>query len=307
MLLGLSWSFGAPVTPVRADDCARAREFYVKGTKVVDFEKRAQLFQQAVKLCPSFAEAHANLGDAFENLAKLNTRDVDMFNKSLDRAVAEYQAALKLKPNLFAAHLGLGDTYRVMGMYDQAENAYQAALRLKPGHSNASTGLEKIRLIKAQEKEGFRGADEILKHFKTSSKDKGVGGLMGFAGRTAVKDRLRFDNILFDTMSAKLIRVEAIDQLKEIGTALRTPELSACNFVIEGHTDNRGGHEMNMELSQRRAESVRSHLISEYGIDPSRVAARGFGYERPRSPNDSPENMLKNRRVELLFVNRSDR
>lgn len=67
--------------------------------------------------------------------------------------------------------------------------------------------------------------------------------------------------------------------------------------VVEGHADSTGGASYNMGLSQRRADAVRSALISNYGIEPSRVSAVGYGEERPIASNDNAEGRAANRRV----------
>jgi outer membrane protein OmpA-like peptidoglycan-associated protein len=285
-----------------AEDCTKARDVYAAGAKLMNFEDRARAFQEAVDLCPSFAEAHCNLADAFENLAALAETDVLKFNQLLDKAMAGYKEALKHNAKLFSAQLGLGDTCRVVGLYDESERAYKRALELKPGHLKAVSGIEKIRIVKSQDHGGFKNAEEIVSHFKTTSADAGTGNLMGFANHTVVKDRLRFDNILFDEWSADLKRGEAVRQLGEIGRALSSKDLSGCDFVVEGHTDNRGDYDRNMKLSGDRAESVKAYLIAQYRIDPSRISTQGFGYARPKFSNDTDENRLKNRRVELLFM-----
>jgi outer membrane protein OmpA-like peptidoglycan-associated protein len=259
----------------RAEDCAKAREIYGAGAKFLNFEDRAKAFQEAVDLCPTFAEAHCNLGDAFENLAAMSASDVSKFNQLLDKAMAQYREALKHNSRMVPAHLGLGDTCRVAGLYDESERAYKRTLELKPGH---------------------------VSHFKTTSGATGTGNLMGFASHTVVKDRLRFDNILFDEWSAELKREETVRQLGEIARALSSKDLSGCDFVVEGHTDNRGDSERNVKLSGDRAESVKAYLIAQCRIDPHRITTQGFGYARPKFDNDTVENRLKNRRVELLFL-----
>ncbi|MEJ2719005.1 MAG: tetratricopeptide repeat protein, partial [Deltaproteobacteria bacterium] len=232
-----------------ADNCARARELYKQGTGLLNYEQRRAAFQRAVELCPSYAEAHVNLGDAYENLAKMSKGSVTKFNRLLDLAATEYAKAITYQPNIFAAYLGLGDTLRVMGLYERSELAYRRALQLRPGNAAAQRGLEKIRTIKSIERDGLKRSNEIVAHFRTSSRDTGAGTLMGFADETVVKDRLRFNNILFDEWSPKLTRPEAVRQLEEVGKALSDPELKDSAFVVEGHTDNRGGLERNTKLS----------------------------------------------------------
>ena len=296
-----------PIGPACAEDCVKARDIYAAGTKMLNFDDRAKAFQDAVNLCPSFAEAHCNLGDAFENLAKASQDNVKQLNRFLDMAVLQYREAIKCNKNLFAAYLGLGDTCRVTGSLATAEEAYKKALELRPGHPKASAGLEKIRIINSQDSGGFKKSEDIVKHYRGSSQETGLGSLMGFEGRTVVKDRLRFNNILFNEWSAELKRGEAIEQLGEIAKAISSPELAQCDFVVEGHTDSRGDSERNMQLSRDRSEGVRNYLIEQFNIDSNRIKTEGFGFSRPRFPNDTQENRLKNRRVEILFVEKTKR
>jgi outer membrane protein OmpA-like peptidoglycan-associated protein len=72
--------------------------------------------------------------------------------------------------------------------------------------------------------------------------------------------------------------------------------------LVEGHTDSRGSEQLNMRLSQARADSVRQHLISR-GIDPDRVRAVGRGESEPLVSNDSAEGRANNRRVVLVVQN----
>ena len=67
---------------------------------------------------------------------------------------------------------------------------------------------------------------------------------------------------------------------------------------IGGHTDSTGEDAYNMGLSQRRAESVRSYLVSK-GVKASRLEAKGYGETKPVASNDTNEGRAKNRRVEL--------
>jgi outer membrane protein OmpA-like peptidoglycan-associated protein len=67
---------------------------------------------------------------------------------------------------------------------------------------------------------------------------------------------------------------------------------------VDGHTDSRGSDAYNQSLSERRAAAVRQVFI-DHGIDAGRLEARGFGESRPAAPNDTPENMRLNRRVEF--------
>lgn len=71
--------------------------------------------------------------------------------------------------------------------------------------------------------------------------------------------------------------------------------------VIEGHTDNVGSPALNMKLSQQRAESVVNILVEKFGIERSRLAAKGFGSTRAIAYNSTPEGRQQNRRINAII------
>lgn len=73
------------------------------------------------------------------------------------------------------------------------------------------------------------------------------------------------------------------------------------NLAVVGHTDSTGADSYNMELSQRRASTVASFLISQQ-VDSSRISTRGAGETQPVASNDTNEGRAQNRRVELSIV-----
>ena len=90
-------------------------------------------------------------------------------------------------------------------------------------------------------------------------------------------------------------------QVGEIARALRTPSLRRARIRIEGHTDERGSNEYNLDLSKRRAAGVKRMLTGTYGIDGERLETTGFGESRPVDPGHDEAAWAKNRRV--TFVN----
>lgn len=73
------------------------------------------------------------------------------------------------------------------------------------------------------------------------------------------------------------------------------------NIRIEGHTDNVGPKEYNINLSKKRAQSIKDYLVKE-GIGQSRITTNGLGYSQPIADNDTPEGRALNRRTELVPV-----
>jgi outer membrane protein OmpA-like peptidoglycan-associated protein len=104
-------------------------------------------------------------------------------------------------------------------------------------------------------------------------------------------------HVNFDYNSAELTS-DARITLDQLGTALRDPRLGPFSFVIAGHTDAKGGVEFNQSLSERRAEAVRSYLISQFGIAAERLTAKGYGKSQLLDPAH-PEDGI-NRRVQVI-------
>ena len=103
--------------------------------------------------------------------------------------------------------------------------------------------------------------------------------------------------ITFDVNKAE-VKPESFGTLKSIADVLKENE--SVKVKILGHTDSDGDDAKNLELSQRRAESVKSELVSKFGIDASRMETEGAGETTPVAPNDTPANKALNRRVELI-------
>jgi len=103
--------------------------------------------------------------------------------------------------------------------------------------------------------------------------------------------------ILFDLDKAT-IKPESKPTLEQISTLLNNN--SDLKLVIVGHTDNQGKIDYNMDLSTRRAKSVETALVSDYGIAQDRLSAWGIGYLSPVASNRNEAGRAKNRRVELV-------
>lgn len=110
--------------------------------------------------------------------------------------------------------------------------------------------------------------------------------------------------ILFESGHAKLTP-DAVKLVDVISIKL-IEHLTDKTIQIEGHTDNRPINTIrfpsNWELSQARAIDVGYRLINEHSIDPSKIAATGYGEYRPLVENSTPEGRAKNRRVEIKLV-----
>ena len=105
--------------------------------------------------------------------------------------------------------------------------------------------------------------------------------------------------ILFDVNSAT-IKPESYGTLKEMANVLK--EVSDLKVKIVGHTDGDGNDASNLELSKKRALSVKESLAKEFGIDESRMETDGKGESEPIDNNTTPAGKVNNRRVEFIKI-----
>jgi outer membrane protein OmpA-like peptidoglycan-associated protein len=104
--------------------------------------------------------------------------------------------------------------------------------------------------------------------------------------------------VLFQSGESDLLP-PAENRLQTVASALEE-HASDKRITIEGHTDSTGPAQLNEQLSQERAESVKEFLV-EQGIEADRIEAVGKGPNEPLVPNDSPTNRAMNRRVEIIL------
>jgi len=106
------------------------------------------------------------------------------------------------------------------------------------------------------------------------------------------------DDQLFE-YDSDVLQFSAINQLQKLGTLIqRNPK---STFRVEGYTDSFGTFEYNLDLSQRRADSVKRYLVEVMRINPAQIETHGYGATKFRaSANGSIEEQNANRRVEVV-------
>ncbi|MDO9073759.1 MAG: OmpA family protein [Rubrivivax sp.] len=152
---------------------------------------------------------------------------------------------------------------------------------------------------------------DALSPAASAAEDGGAGGVRtrsfrpsarpagAVAGTAAASARPARASILvtFVTNSADLT-AGARSALDVLAAAMKSDKLASVKFVIEGHADPRGGDELNLRLSQARADSVLAYLTSTHGLSAERVKAVGRGSSALMNPSEpaAPEN----RRVTIV-------
>ncbi len=110
--------------------------------------------------------------------------------------------------------------------------------------------------------------------------------------------KLELYNITFESGSSELNDNSVRELNRILALLIDNPNIK---IEVAAHTDSKSSARYNMALSRKRAQSVYDFLVAE-SVDPSRLEAKGYGEEKPLVPNDSPENMAKNRRFELIIL-----
>ncbi|MBM4292009.1 MAG: OmpA family protein, partial [Deltaproteobacteria bacterium] len=111
--------------------------------------------------------------------------------------------------------------------------------------------------------------------------------------------KLEIVDLVYFALDKDIILPKSFPILKQVASVLK--ENPSLKVRVEGHTDNQGPPERNLNLSKRRAASVVAYLVKE-GVAADRLSAEGFGQTRPISSNASPVSRAKNRRVEFVLL-----
>ena len=119
----------------------------------------------------------------------------------------------------------------------------------------------------------------------------------GMAKELETAGRVSLYGINFATGRAD-ITPDSAKSLSDIATVMKGHP--GWKLRVEGHTDNVGPAQANLELSKKRAAAVKDWLVKRHGIDAARLATEGYGQGKPLAPNDSEGNRARNRRVELV-------
>jgi outer membrane protein OmpA-like peptidoglycan-associated protein len=119
-------------------------------------------------------------------------------------------------------------------------------------------------------------------------------------GATDLVNALNLEIINFAKGSAE-IPAESYDFLNQAVIAIKAAP-SGTVIEIDGHTDNTGDAESNLQLSQQRALAVRNYLVMR-GVDESALTVKGSGENDPVASNETEEGKFRNRRIQFTVVN----
>jgi outer membrane protein OmpA-like peptidoglycan-associated protein len=103
--------------------------------------------------------------------------------------------------------------------------------------------------------------------------------------------------ITFDYNSANISQ-KSMPSVQALGRALTSPDLKGSTFVVAGHTDAAGADAYNQDLSERRADSIKRHLVEKFGIAGADLVTVGYGKSKLKDPAQPLAEV--NRRVQVV-------
>jgi outer membrane protein OmpA-like peptidoglycan-associated protein len=195
-----------------------------------------------------------------QHLATLATQRVEIARAAAEKKVAEAQIQQATEER---------DQVLLNARTREAQSAQQKAVQATQQAQAATTQVQQLQ--------------QELAALQAKQTDRGLVLTLG--------------DVLFETGKATL-RPGALRNLYPLVTFLQKyPER---RVVIEGHTDSVGSDAYNLDLSQRRAESVRDFLLQN-GVNAAQMSTHGYGKASPVASNDTAEGRQQNRRVELII------
>lgn len=221
------------------------------------------------------------------------------------------QRKAELAGALAATAAERGNTAAANAEYQVRQDAVMKDTRARLGASETDLAASKSDLANSQSNLAASQSQTALTAAQLATSEtaralaekRASDAMSALAKLAAVKEESRglvitlSGSVLFRSDEATLLSA-AQDRLGQVSDALL--ETKERHLLVEGHTDSQGSDAHNQDLSQRRADAVRSYLIQR-GYDPTLVQAVGIGEGRPVGDNNSAEGRANNRRVEIVI------
>jgi outer membrane protein OmpA-like peptidoglycan-associated protein len=283
--------------PVEPDGAAALRARLTQLQSDPQLGSRAPLAMEQANIAVTMAEKPETDKVRSAHLEFMADRKI-----SIARADAESQLAIDQRKGLseqreamrLQARTQEADAANQRANMAQANAANQQQMtdaansRADAAQANASDQAQQADAARAAAADAARQADELQRQ---------IDGL-----QARVTDRglvLTLGDVLFASGAANLNSGGDVHLGKLAGFLNKYPDRTA---LIVGYTDNIGGQDYNLGLSQRRADSVKFYLVQQ-GIDSSRLSASGQGMSSPVADNSSSTGRQQNRRVEVIIEN----
>lgn len=273
-----------------------APELFQRATSSFDGANMALAREQYDRALRLAAQAESSASDAFvlaepierERLAKealeeqmAQAKDaVFRAEEALDREAAE---ATTLVP----AHHEKAKTLLADAKQAIADENYSQAIDLgQQSYKHLAAAIEKGKEIEAVESRILEAATTVS-DAETAQSEKGV--------------LIRLSGALFKQGSSE-INPKFFPKIHQLAEVIKT--FSDYNVRVEGHSDSSGGTDVNLRITQRRADAFMKYLAETCDIPRERMTATGLGEEHPIADNKLQEGRDKNRRIDTILLTR---
>ena len=278
-----------PVKPAGAD-AARARLTQLQSNP--DLATRAPVAMKDAELAVRVAEQP-------QTDVEIGNYNVYMADRKVDIAVAQAETALAEDQRVGLAQQR--DKARLAARTREADVATSelASARVEIADQKSQAEMTRLAAADAAQQAALQSAQQAAQQSAQQAADlqRQLDELHAKATDRGMV--LTLGDVLFASGKADL-KVGATNNLNRLVAFLNNyPDRTV---VIEGYTDNIGGDDYNLGLSQRRADSVKSYLTGQ-GIASMRLTSTGKGLSNPIAGNDSAAGRQQNRRVEVIIEN----
>lgn len=276
IIVALTWIF-ACLSPgaLAMGDCEKGRLLYEQAREATEPTRKIELLEQARKQCRDF-HIFYDLGIAYFNAEMLDDAKL-AFKDAFDVSIKNWASSKAMS--------GLAQVFEASGKKASAVQYYRKSYELHP-YPRVLERLEQLESQLTVEGLPVRQIIEALvcRGCKSWGVEPGVNLYIRF--------RLNSDQL--DQAGKK--------QASALGGALNDPELANKKFLLIGHTDKTGSKAYNQGLSERRARTVKKHLIDNFGLSPLRIRTEGQGESTLLYTGDAKKVHALNRRVEVRII-----
>lgn len=238
--------------------------------------------------------------------AQLDPADLDSARKTLDEAEQSFQKDGDTQATKDIAYTAERRTQiaevRARSLVLETQKAQIVDQMHATQAAQARTATDQLHSAQAQlQAQGTALSNE--RDRREAAEKRAAEANAALAGFASVKQETRgmvitlSGSVLFASDKSELLP-SAQSRLSDVADALSKQDPDS-KIVVEGYADSQGAAAHNLELSQRRAESVRSYLVS-HGVAQDRITSKGMGTARPIADNATPEGRANNRRVEIV-------
>lgn len=218
-----------------------------------------------------------------KNIVVFNANYSFFFNNPNARYIKDIKLSSTTKYNWDVIE-GIFTEYREI--FDITKNYQQGYAYSSTRHQGTSIGIMEVIPI------------NVAKQYKLAREIEKISSEVSVSPPENNEIKVSISDILFDRGSFS-IKPSYRQMLESLASVLK--QYSEIDIVVEGHTDDTGTREFNLNLSENRARAVANVLI-QGGVKQDKVSYRGYGPDKPIVPNDSEENRARNRRVEIKLI-----